>query len=327
MTAWSSLPKVIFKAANTLPALMSPLLITKTASKTRVFVTAALLAWGSIGLVGSASSAEPGSQLAVRIEKMLSQMKETAYQGATEINEETGSLKCDCSGLVCYALRDMFPEAYLSVRGMEAQARVRPMSITFYETFAAAAAGKGNGRWQAVEKLMDIKPGDILAWRKDVIEEGESSGHTAMVAGKPVLEKDGRVRVRVIDSTRGPHSNDTRTETTLGVGSGDMYFTADRDGRPSGFYVRGDGPLSKLAFAFGRMVDLGDAASPVLDIPKDADFIGLDLTTAKDLASTRKLESRVIDQDGKVMPVTARLSGQRINFVLRAGKVIRALRG
>jgi hypothetical protein len=254
-------------------------------------------------------------------------MNETAYQGATEINEETGSLKCDCSGLVCYALRDMFPEAYLSVRGMEAQDRVRPMSITFYETFAAAATGKGNGRWQAVEKLLDIKPGDVLAWRKDVIKEGESSGHTAMVASKPVVEKDGRVRIRVIDSTRGPHSNDTRTEKNLGVGSGDMYFTADRDGRPSGFYVRGDAPLQKLAFAFGRIVDLGDAASPVFEVPKDADFIGLGLTAAKDLASKRKLESRVIDQDGKVIPVPARFSGQRVNFVLRGGKVIRALRG
>ena len=275
----------------------------------------------------AAEPQDPGQLLVTRLEKMLSQMTETTYQGATEINEETGSLKCDCSGLMGYVLRDLYPEAYLSVRGMEAQSRKRAQAVTFYETFTAAAEGRGNGRWQNIGKLMDIRPGDILAWRAEVIEEGQSSGHVAMVASEPVLEKDGRVRLRVIDSTRGPHSNDSRTADTLGVGSGDMYFTMDREGKPSGFYVRDGGPMSKHAFAFGRVVDMADETPAVVDSPADADFIGLTLDQANALAEKRKIQSRVIESDGQNMRVNMGLSGQRINFVVRSGKVIRALRG
>lgn len=273
------------------------------------------------------SHPEPGQLLAERLEKMLSTMTETAYQGTTEINEKTGSLKCDCSGLLSHVLRDQFPEAYLSLRGMEAQWRSRPLSVTFYETFAAAGDGKGNGRWRRIEKMMEVQRGDILAWRIKAIEEGQSTGHVGMVASEPSVQKDGRVRLRIIDSTRGPHSNDTRTEDSLGVGSGDMYFTVDPGGKPSGFHVRDGGRLSRNAFAFGRMVKLEDQISPVGDLPGDEEFIGLELKEAKALAAKRRIESRVIDEDGRTTPVSKRLTMQRINFVVRAGRVIRALRG
>ncbi len=85
--------------------------------------------------------------------------------------------------------------------------------------------------------MMDVRPGDILAWRKTDIEQGVSSGHTLMIASLPEEERDDRIRVRVIDSTRKPHANDTRPSGTLGVGAGDMWFTTDRDGEPIGFFV------------------------------------------------------------------------------------------
>ncbi|MCX6855730.1 MAG: hypothetical protein NTV80_12595 [Verrucomicrobia bacterium] len=306
---------------------MSPLLITQTASTTRVFVTAALLAWGSIGWVGSASSAEPGQLFAERLESMVSRMTETTYQAQTEINEETGSLKCDCSGLMSHVLRHHFPEAYLSVRGMEGQDRKRPLAVTFYETFAAAGEGKGNGRWMQVQNIMEVRPGDLLAWRKDTIEQGESSGHVGMVASAPIVEKDGRVRLRIIDSTRGPHTNDLRTAESLGVGSGDMFFPVDQKGKVTGFYVRDGGPRSTNALAFGRMVDLAEQTSEVADMPGDEKFTGLDLKAAEALADKRKIQSRVISQDGRSIPVVMAHTPGRINFVVLKGKVIRALRG
>ena len=276
-------------------------------------------------------AAEPsnslGQEFAARMEKMVSGMKETAYQGATEINEDTGSLKCDCSGLMGHVLRQHFPEAYLSVRGMEGQDRRRPLAVTYYETFAAAGEGKGNGRWMEVKNIMEVQPGDLLGWRKDTIEQGQSTGHVGMVASAPIVEKDGRVRLRILDSTRGPHSNDTRTEATLGVGSGDMFFTVDRSGKATGFYVRDGGPLSTNAFAFGRMVDLGEQASKVADVPGDADFEGLDLKAAVALAAKRKIQTRVISEDGRITPVVMGHTLGRINFVVLGGKVIRALRG
>jgi CHAP domain len=295
----------------------------------RFFFAVTFFAFFAIGGFRNAVAqvaSNPGCQLVARLDLMLSRMKDTAYEHTTAINEETGSLKCDCSGLVGYVLRDQFPEAYLSLRGKEASWRGRPLAVTFYETFTAAEAKKSNGRWHHVAKLMDVKPGDILAWRKDELKKGRTTGHVAVVSGVPMLEKDGRVRLRVIDSTNNPHSNDTRPAKTSGVGSGDIYFTMDQEGRPSGFYVR-NGILSQQALAFARLVDLGNAASSVFDEPTDTDFIGLDLAAAHALASKQKLESRVIAQDGKVISISARFRHQRVNFVLRTGKVIRALRG
>ena len=151
-----------------------------------------------------------GAQLAQRLEAMLEKMDSTLYQARTEIDEKTGSYKCDCSGLVCYLLRSDFPVAYKQLDGIESPWRARPFSVTFYETFVRAGEEKLDG-WSRVRKLMDARPGDVLAGRKRKIQKGVSTGHTMVIASKPMREKDGRVRVRVIDSTRKIHAQDSRT--------------------------------------------------------------------------------------------------------------------
>jgi hypothetical protein len=49
---------------------------------------------------GGGSKNEPGARFAARIEAMLASIKETSYQATTEIDESSGSVKCDCSDLV-----------------------------------------------------------------------------------------------------------------------------------------------------------------------------------------------------------------------------------
>lgn len=318
--------------------------------------TACLSLFAIINADGQQEPNDPGSQFSGHVEKLLAEMTETEYQGATEIDEESGSLKCDCSGLMSYVLRHHFPEAYVSTKGEEAPWRKRPMSVTYYETFIAAGENEsGNSPWHRVREMMDVRPGDILSWRKAEIEEGVSSGHTLMIASLPEEERDNRIRVRVIDSTRKSHTNDTRPAGTLGVGAGDMWFTVDRDGEPIGFYVDEEsGQSTSHKIAIGRIVkpgslsdessnrraksifernaknrDTGDSGKADSGEPQseDDDFIGLRISAATRLADKRAIEWRNIDEDGEITPVKIGLTEERLNFVIEKGKTVRTIRG
>ena len=218
-------------------------------SQLKIVMMVALL-WSSHAI---AQDKTPGKKLIMRLEAMLDKMELTQYQAHTEIDEKKNNYQCDCSGLVCYLLRSDFPAAYKQLDGVESPWRVRPYSVTFYETFIRAGKGKVEG-WERIHKLLDARPGDVLAWRKKKITKGVSTGHTLVIAGLPELEKDGRVRVRVIDSTRKIHADDSRPEGTNGVGAGTMWFEVDEAGMPVRFFVDDKGKRSQqMMIAIGRL--------------------------------------------------------------------------
>jgi len=211
----------------------------------------------AIGLLSSSyvlsQDTSPGSKMAMRLEAMLGKMEFTQYQARTEIDEKSNSYKCDCSGLVCYLLRSDFPIAYQQLDGIESPWRARPFSVTFYETFIRAGKTKVEG-WERIYKMMDARPGDVLAWRKKKITKGVSTGHTLVIAGKPKMERDGRVRVRVIDSTRKVHAVDSRPEGGNGVGAGIMWFEVDDAGKPVRLFIDDSGKRSQvMMIAIGRL--------------------------------------------------------------------------
>ena len=77
----------------------------------------------------------------------------------------------------------------------------------------------------------------------------------------------------------------------------------------------------------------GDDTIPPVEKPvrkntgKDSDFIGLSQRAGEALARERKLDSRVVEINGKALPVTMDYSLQRINFSLSGGKIIKTSRG
>ena len=288
--------------------------------------------------ISSATSHSPESPLALRVEGLLENMTDTLYQAQTEIDEESGSLRCDCSGLIGYVLRNYFPEAYLSLRGAESPWRTRPYSVTYYETFVSSGEkGSGTGGWRRIRSMMDVQPGDVLAWRKKSIKQGVSTGHTCMIAGLPIKEPDGRVRVRVIDSTTALHTNDTRPPGTTGVGAGDMWFNVNDAGESTGFFV--DGTRVKAnsnKLAIGRLIkepgtstdsSPAVAAREYASVPEDARFIGLDKAIAIELAEKNGHPWRIVLEDKSIYPVSMKIQDDRINFVIKRGRVVRIRRG
>ncbi|TWU30695.1 hypothetical protein [Novipirellula artificiosorum] len=269
---------------------------------------------------GSSTQHSMGAQFAVRMEGLLARLKSTSYQHTTEIDEGKGVVNCDCSGIVGFVLRQEFPEAYLSLQGKEASWRKRPLSVTFYETFVAACED-GTGTWKSVDKLMDVLPGDILAWRKKNLDADSTTGHTLMIAGKPELVGVGRVRIRVIDSTRSLHDDDTRPAGTNGMGAGYMTFLVDDSGKCSGNLVD-ERPVIAM-IAVGRLVQATAATSH----PEDLEFVGLTKANAIALATKNRRTSRVIREDGKPEPLKLSSQNGRLNFVVANGKVVGVFRG
>jgi hypothetical protein len=108
-----------------------------------------------------------------------------------------------------------------------------------YEKEFAKAPEKadGKGGWQQIVRLMDARPGDVIAWRHEKPKPG-NTGHVVIVDLVPVVEKDGLVRVGVIDSTTLPSTDITGDKGKNGIGRRTMWFTVDREGQARG-YVRG----------------------------------------------------------------------------------------
>jgi hypothetical protein len=74
-----------------------------------------------------------------------------------------------------------------------------------------------------------------------------------IVAERPVVENDGIVKVVAIDSTVLPSADITADKGKSGIGRRTMWFTVDKDGRPSG-YIRGSRTATPKndAIAIGR---------------------------------------------------------------------------
>jgi hypothetical protein len=183
--------------------------------------------------------------------RILESIKRTEYKHRTEIDEEKGVYLCDCSGLVGYVLNRTVGKEDGS--GALGDGRKRPLAMD-YEKFFAAASAESNekSRWQRVERLADARPGDIIAWRHEKPRPG-NTGHVVIVDQAPVVEKDGLVRVVVIDSTTRPQVDDTRPDGTSGVGRGSMWFVVDKEGRAVA-HLRGarDAEPRKEAISIGR---------------------------------------------------------------------------
>jgi hypothetical protein len=183
--------------------------------------------------------------------RILGSIKSTEYRHKTEIDESKGAYYCDCSGFVGYVLSRTVTND--GRKGPLANGKSRPLAMD-YEKFFAAAPSKagGDGRWQRIERITDARPGDVIAWRHEVPKPG-NTGHVVFVDQSPVMEKDGLVRVTVIDSTTLPSADISKDKGKSGIGRRTMWFKVDKDGVPVG-YVRGSrtSKAKMEAIAIGR---------------------------------------------------------------------------
>ncbi len=164
-------------------------------------------------------------------------MTATRYQHKTEVDRAAGSYRYDCVGFVSYALRQSAPQAWASVVAACSIRKGYFPSPPRYQTFFASLAAKPQAGWQAVVKVSELQPGDIVSWDH---KTETAVGHAVVIAGVPKPEEgaDGVWLVEVYDSTGAPHQDDSRAEDSraesiepggrrTGLGRGVMALIAD----------------------------------------------------------------------------------------------------
>jgi hypothetical protein len=168
--------------------------------------------------------------------RILNSIQLTAYKHDTNIDEKKGQFYCDCSGFVGYVLNRTVSKD--DKKGPFGNGSRRPLAADYERGFAKAPETMDAGsHWQQILRVADARPGDVIAWRHE-IPKPNNTGHVVIVDQKPVVEKDGLVRMAVIDSTTLPSSDISGDKGKTGIGRRTMWFKVDKDGRPVA-YVRG----------------------------------------------------------------------------------------
>ena len=168
--------------------------------------------------------------------RILGGIQTTEYRHKTDIDEKKGAFYCDCSGFVGYVLNRTVAKD--ERKGLFGNGDQRPLAMDYEKGFAKAPERIERGaRWQHVLRVADARPGDVIAWRHEKPLPG-NTGHVVIVDLAPVVEKDGLVRVGVIDSTTLPSTDITDDKGKNGIGRRAMWFTVDQEGQARG-YVRG----------------------------------------------------------------------------------------
>jgi len=214
---------------------------------------ACVVALAGISAAGfAATPRQPSSAIRQEAHRILRNLRSSEYSHTTKIDELTGRYAVDCSGLVTAVLRKAAPR-HLAAIALP-KGRRRPRAVEFYNAFISAPADKdAKGRWRRIDRLQDVRPGDLIAWRRQVVETGKSTGHILIVDEAPIDEGNGVFRITIIDSTVGPHADDTRKPPAGGVGRGTMWFKADAEGRPTGYrWKAAKGAFRKAPLAIGR---------------------------------------------------------------------------
>lgn len=188
-----------------------------------------------------ARSAQPRARAGQSVMDVLhridQRLRTTRYEHVTRVDERVGRYEFDCSGMAAWVLSRAAPGAHAAV--MQHNGRGRPVARDYHDIIAAAPKDRPRGPWLRVARMADVRPGDVIAWRKPATVLSQNTGHVAFVVAPPQqLDRAGhRYLVRIADATSIPHGDDTRAERKrTGFGYGTMLLYLDEpNGEPTGF--------------------------------------------------------------------------------------------
>ncbi len=156
------------------------------------------------------------------------------YQARTVVRERDGIYDWDCSGMAAWILRRSAPVA------LRALASPRPVARDFANAIERAPTPKPRNGWQRIDRVADVLPGDVFAWRRPRGLPSKNTGHVGFVVERPrpVPEMPGAWAVRIADSTSSWHQNDARGAEAAadgGFGIGTLVFLTDATGRATSY--------------------------------------------------------------------------------------------
>jgi hypothetical protein len=177
---------------------------------------------------------------------------DTAYSHGTRVRRKAGVYHFDCSGMINWMLERV------ALTALETLKRERPVAASYVRVIQKAPTSRSRGGWQQIANIVDVEPGDVFAWRRPKDwPKGGNSGHVGLVMARPapVLHLKNAYVVRVVDSTRWQHQDDTRSDDQTGFGMGTILFMTDDAGQPIGYAWFGSesGGYYETDVVFGRV--------------------------------------------------------------------------
>jgi hypothetical protein len=176
----------------------------------------------------------------------------TSYQARTSVRADKGEFRWDCSGMATWIMRRAAPAALRNLKSS------RPVARDFAAAIERAPTKRAKDGWQRIENIADVMPGDVFAWRRPRGMPSKNTGHVGFVVEQPlpVAAIPGAWAVRIADSTRGFHQNDTRAnDDDGGFGVGTLLFLTDANGKAT--HYGWSGTLSEwyvvTPVVFGRL--------------------------------------------------------------------------
>lgn len=208
--------------------------------RTRLAVAAAIGLLGAAATVRANGETTPATRAAERVMEQLDEVRETLqetrYQHHRAVRVRRGEYFFDCSGMVQWVLSRVSRRAALDLD--EGQ---RPLAIHFVRRIQRAPTGRFHGGWRRIERMSDVRPGDVFAWERPEDFRSRNTGHVGFVIRPPERVAGSRVyAVRVADASRYTHQDDTRPwPGPGGFGHGTLAFVVDERDRPIGYAWRG----------------------------------------------------------------------------------------
>ncbi|MDO9016707.1 MAG: hypothetical protein Q7V43_07335 [Myxococcales bacterium] len=173
----------------------------------------------------------PPSPVATEIERIRRNVRSTRYEHATRVDERAGRYDFDCSAMASLVLSHAAPRAHAAV--LRRNGRGRPVARDFHDVIAASPVDRPRDGWLRLARVQDLRPGDVIAWRRPPTVASRNTGHVAFVQEAPRrLDRDGRRwLVRIADATSIPHGDDTRPrQHQSGFGYGTLTLFVETPG-------------------------------------------------------------------------------------------------
>ncbi|MDB4929639.1 MAG: hypothetical protein JWM10_2123 [Myxococcaceae bacterium] len=181
--------------------------------------------------VRAAAPAVPASPVVTELRRVAANLRSTRYAHATRVDERAGRYDFDCSAMATFVLARSAPRANAAV--MRRNGRGRPVARDFHDVIAAAPTERPRDGWLRLARVQDLRPGDVIAWRRPPTVASRNTGHVAFVLEAPRrLDREGRrYLVRIVDSTSIPHGDDTRPRAhQSGFGYGNLTLFVETPG-------------------------------------------------------------------------------------------------
>lgn len=172
------------------------------------------------------------SPAAARVVKVINAVKDsvvkTRYKHRTRVHRRKGYYAWDCSGMAEWMLKRSAP------RALRALDKERPRAIHFYRGIARAPTTRARRGWRQLGHVSEARPGDLFAFPRSPLSTSPITGHVGFFveAPWPVPGVERAWAARIVDSTRTPHQDDTRSADGVGgFGFGTMMFVNDESGK------------------------------------------------------------------------------------------------